>query len=349
MKILVTGGCGFIGSNFVLRQLEIHQNQVLNLDKLTYAGNIDNLSSIKNHKNYQFFQGDICDLKLVESLIGDFKPDVLVHFAAETHVDRSLDNPEKFILTNVLGTSNLLNASLKHLMHNKSFLFVHISTDEVFGSLSKDGFFNENTPYSPKSPYSASKASSDHLVRSWKNSYNLPVIITNCSNNYGPYQFPEKLIPLTITNCIDERILPVYGTGENIRDWLYVNDHCDAINKVITKGVVGETYLIGGNNEIKNIEIVKKICSILDNLRPRQNGESYKSLIKLVEDRPGHDFRYAIDCQKIHTELDWEPKESFLNGLEKTILWYLDNEEWWRKIQKKNHKQERLGLKKFKS
>tara|TARA_B000000441_G_C21738121_1_gene351492 strand:+ start:489 stop:1538 length:1050 start_codon:yes stop_codon:yes gene_type:complete len=349
MKILVTGGCGFIGSNFVLRQLEIHQNQVLNLDKLTYAGNIDNLTTIKNHRNYQFFQGDICDLELVESLIGDFKPDVLVHFAAETHVDRSLDNSEKFILTNVLGTSNLLNASLKHSMYNKSFLFVHISTDEVFGSLGKDGFFNENTPYSPKSPYSASKASSDHLVRSWKNSYNLPVIITNCSNNYGPFQFPEKLIPLIITNCIDERILPVYGTGENIRDWLYVNDHCDAINKVISKGVVGETYLIGGNNEIKNIEIVKKICSILDNLRPRQNGESYKSLIKLVEDRPGHDFRYAIDCQKIHTELEWEPKESFRNGLEKTILWYLDNEEWWRKIQKKNHKQERLGLKKFKS
>ena len=235
MKILVTGGCGFIGSNFVLRQLEIHQNQVLNLDKLTYAGNIDNLNSIKNHKNYQFFQGDICDLELVESLIGDFKPDVLVHFAAETHVDRSLDNSEKFILTNVLGTSNLLNASFKHFMYNKSFLFVHISTDEVFGSLGKDGFFNENTPYSPKSPYSASKASSDHLVRSWKNSYNLPVIITNCSNNYGPFQFPEKLIPLIITNCIDERILPVYGTGENIRDWLYVNDHCDAINKVIKK------------------------------------------------------------------------------------------------------------------
>ena len=345
MKILVTGGCGFIGSNFILDQLNNENNEIINVDKLTYAGNIDNLKSINSSKNYKFIDEDICNLNKINQILMEFNPDCIVHFAAESHVDRSIDNPLTFIQTNVLGTANLLISSQKLLHNNKNFKFLHISTDEVYGSLGSDGLFKEDTSYQPSSPYSASKAGSDHLVRAWGNTYGLPVLITNCSNNYGPYQFPEKLIPLMIANCIDEKPLPVYGEGSNVRDWLYVGDHCNAIYSVLTNGKIGETYNIGGNNEIKNIDIVNKICMILDNLKPRKNSLTYSELITFVKDRPGHDFRYAIDSSKIQSELDWEPIESFESGIYKTIKWYLDNETWWRDIQKKHYQQERLGLK----
>ena len=273
-----------------------------------------------------------------------FRPDVIVNFAAESHVDRSIDDSTDFIKTNVLGTFSLLNSSLKYFRaKNNEFKFIHVSTDEVFGSLGPSGKFDENTPYSPRSPYSASKASSDHLVRAWNSTYNLPTIITNCSNNFGPYQFPEKLIPLMIANCISEKKLPVYGSGKNVRDWLYVDDHCDAIYDVVKFGKIGETYLIGGNNELENIEIVKMICSIMDEKIPRPNGNAYSELINFVDDRPGHDERYAINFNKIQTDLKWQPKEDFRLALNKTIDWYLENEEWWRKIQKNKYNQERLG------
>ena len=344
MKILVTGGYGFIGSNFILNQLDNNNISILNLDLLTYAGNIENLSDIEKYSNYTFVKGDICNLSLVSNTISSFKPDCLVHFAAESHVDRSIDNPSSFVKTNVLGTTSLLQASLKFWKtQNRDFKFLHISTDEVFGSLDDKGSFNENTPYDPSSPYSASKASSDHIVRSWHRTYNFPALITNCSNNYGPYQFPEKLIPLMIINCLDEKPLPVYGKGLNIRDWLYVDDHCNAISTVRNNGDIGETYNIGGNNEITNIDIVKIICNNLDRLKPRTNGESYIDLITYVKDRPGHDFRYAIDASKIKNHLKWEPSESFDTGILKTIKWYLLNESWWRNIQINNYSQERLG------
>jgi len=351
-RILITGGCGFIGSNFILKQVQQHKNTVLNIDKLTYAGNIDNLASIANKPNFQFIKGDISNLKLVANTINNFQPNVIVHFAAESHVDRSIDGPMDFIQTNIVGTSTLLSAALEYwqaLRNNsqfKNFKFLHISTDEVFGSLGDEGFFTENTPYDPSSPYSASKAGSDHLVRVWHRTYNLPVLITNCSNNYGPYQFPEKLIPLMISNCIDEKPLPIYGEGLNVRDWLYVNDHCDAIDMVLQKGEIGETYNIGGNNEFRNIDIVKTICSVLNKLNPRANGKSYNELITYVKDRPGHDFRYAIDASKIKNNLGWKPNETFETGIRKTIQWYLDNETWWREIQDRTYNQERLGLKK---
>ena len=350
MKILVTGGCGFIGSNFILKQIEETENQILNLDKLTYAGNTDNLDSIKDSSPYEFIKGDIADKKLVNSLFQKFKPDAIVHFAAESHVDRSIDGPMDFIHTNIVGTSILLNEATKYYNANiaesnsREFKFLHVSTDEVFGSLNEDGFFVETTPYDPSSPYSASKASSDHLVRAWHRTYGLPILITNCSNNYGPFQFPEKLIPLMIANCIDEKPLPVYGKGHNIRDWLYVEDHCDAVYTVLQHGEIGETYNVGGNNEIRNIDIVKTICAILDEMRPSPNGKSYGNLISFVKDRPGHDFRYAIDASKIKTELGWTPKETFESGIKQTIEWYIENESWWRKIQDKTYNQERLGL-----
>ena len=345
MKILVTGGCGFIGSNYVIQQISSN-NKVLNLDKLTYAGNIENLNSLKNNSNYEFLHSDICDLKAVENIINKFTPDTIVNFAAESHVDRSIDNPMQFVNTNVLGTATLLDVALRYWKKNKkdAFRFLHVSTDEVFGSLNDEGFFTEQTKYDPSSPYSASKASSDHLVRAWHRTFGLPTIITNCSNNYGPYQFPEKLIPLMIANCFDEKPLPIYGKGQNIRDWLFVKDHCSAIHNVILKGKVGETYNIGGNNEIMNIDIVKIICQQLDQLKPRKNGNPYEKLISYVDDRPGHDFRYAIDCSKIKNEIGWEPKETFQTGIIKTINWYIENESWWRKIQNKNYNQERLGL-----
>jgi len=344
-KILVTGGCGFIGSNFILDQISHFNNTILNIDKLTYAGNTENLLSIESNERYNFNRLDICDKDDIEKTIIEFNPDFLVHFAAESHVDRSIDNPLDFINTNILGTANLLIISNKLYKNNTNFKFLHVSTDEVYGSLDNKGLFTEKTPYSPSSPYSASKAGSDHLVRAWGKTYGLPVLITNCSNNYGPLQFPEKLIPLMIANCLDEKPLPVYGKGLNIRDWLYVKDHCSAIYTVLLNGHIGETYNVGGINEIKNIDIVLNICSTLDKLKPRANKSSYKELINYVEDRPGHDFRYAIDSTKIQNELNWKPSESFETGIYKTIEWYLDNESWWRKIQKRNYNQERLGLK----
>tara|TARA_Y100000590_G_scaffold455325_1_gene603754 strand:- start:1814 stop:2863 length:1050 start_codon:yes stop_codon:yes gene_type:complete len=349
MKIFITGGCGFIGSNFILNNAKSLTNKILNLDKLTYAGNITNLISIKDSQNYHFIEGDICDKDIITKIFHDFQPDAVVHFAAESHVDRSIDEPSSFIQTNIVGTTVLLESALQYWQksQNSVFKFLHVSTDEVYGSLNDhDNSFTEDKPYKPNSPYSASKAGSDHLVRAWYQTYGLPTLITNCSNNYGPYQFPEKLIPLIIANCIDEKNLPLYGDGLNIRDWLYVDDHCNAINRVLNDGQIGQTYNIGGNNEMKNIDIVTMICEKLDEIKPRFNGKSYKKLITFVEDRPGHDYRYAIDISKIKKDLSWQPKHSFKKGIEKTIVWYLDNEDWWRKIQNSNYNQKRLGLNK---
>ena len=347
---IVTGGSGFIGTNFIRFMLDNgFAERIINLDKLTYAGNPQNLLKYDNDKRYAFVQGDICDQELVQELFLLHKPDVIINFAAESHVDRSIDGPSDFIRTNISGTYTLLQKSLRYYQSltkedQKSFRFHHISTDEVFGSLDNNGIFTEETPYDPSSPYSASKASSDHLVRAWHRTYGLPIIISNCSNNYGPYQFPEKLIPLMILNCLQEKPLPVYGTGENIRDWLFVDDHCDAIHTIIEKGEIGETYNVGGNHEIKNINIVKTICNILDNIRPSENLKSYQELITFVKDRPGHDFRYAIDSSKLQNKLGWSPKETFETGIRKTIDWYLDNKTWWQDIQNNTYQQERLGV-----
>ena len=345
MKILTTGGCGFIGSNYILKEVIHNNNIVCNIDKITYAGNKENLSKLSNNQNYSFFRTDICDAKSIVKIVNEFKPDTLIHFAAETHVDRSIDTPNDFINTNILGTATLLQSCYSYSKINKHFRFLHISTDEVFGSLLNSGLFTEDSPYNPSSPYSASKASSDHLVRAWNKTYGFPSLILNCSNNYGPYQFPEKLIPLTIANCVDEKNLPIFGKGDNIRDWLFIDDHCNAINEILTNGTIGESYNIGGNNEITNIDIVKTICTILDEIRPRDNSRSYKELISFVTDRPGHDFRYAIDSSKIKKELQWSPNVTFNIGIKKTIEWYLNNENWWRRIQKRTYSQERLGLK----
>jgi dTDP-glucose 4,6-dehydratase len=344
MRILVTGGCGFIGSNFILRQINSSNNSILNYDKLTYSGNPQNLLQIKDSSKYNFIKGCITDRLLINKTINQFKPDSIIHFAAESHVDRSITNPMDFINTNILGTVSLLEEALIYHNNSKANLrFIHVSTDEVYGSTADD-LFTETSPYNPSSPYSASKASSDHLVRAWVKTYDFPAIITNCSNNYGPYQFPEKLIPLMIMNCLNEKPLPVYGKGENIRDWLYVDDHCDAIKTILKEGIVGETYNIGGNNEITNLDIVKTICNILDKIRPRQNSKSYLELISFVPDRPGHDFRYAIDPSKIQKKLNWAPKETFESGISKTISWYLNNQDWCLNIQNTKYSQERLGL-----
>lgn len=346
----VTGGCGFIGANFIQYLLnKTKPKSVINLDKLTYAGNQKNLADFEQDPRYIFVHGDICDAELVSKLFTEYQPNYIVNFAAESHVDRSIDGPAEFIQTNIVGTSVLLQEALKYYStlkgrKSKRFRFHHVSTDEVFGSLSESGFFTEETPYDPSSPYSASKASSDHLIRAWHRTFDLPVLISNCSNNYGPYQFPEKLIPLMILNCLEEKPLPVYGTGENIRDWLYVEDHCDAIYTILQKGTIGETYNVGGNNEIKNIQIVEEICDVLNDIHPAGSGKSYHELITFVKDRPGHDFRYAIDASKLKKEIGWEPKESFNTGIQKTIEWYLKNEEWWRIIQENTYKQERLGI-----
>ena len=329
--ILVTGGAGFIGSNFVLNWLSTQNEGLINLDSLSYAADLNNLESISENKEYFFIKGSIEDQNLIEQILEKYNPRAVINFAAETHVDRSIEDPEIFIKTNILGTFHLLNASLKFwkkisLDNQKKFKFLHISTDEVFGSLSlEDEKSNELSPYKPNSPYSASKAASDHLVRAWGETYKLPVITTNCTNNYGPHQFPEKLIPLLIHNCLNNKKLPIYGNGENVRDWLYVEDHCEAIKEVLVKGSIGETYNIGGNNEKTNIEIVKTVCSTLDEIKPRKNNSSYKELITFVEDRPGHDFRYSLDISKIKKELNWQPQETFESGIRKTILWYLEN------------------------
>ena len=343
---LITGGCGFIGSNFVRFILERKpEATIINLDKLTYAGNIHNLDGISNSR-YHFVHGDICDSELVAKLFNDHQFDGVVHFAAESHVDRSIDGPAEFVQTNIVGTLNLLEQSREYLNKEKksNFRFLHVSTDEVYGTLGDKGKFFESTPYDPSSPYSASKAGSDHLARAWHRTYGLPVLVTNCSNNYGSYQFPEKLIPLMIINCLHRKPLPVYGKGENVRDWLFVTDHCEAIHTVLTSGQVGETYNIGGNNEIKNIDVVLTICSLLDEMSQREDGSKYSKLIAYVQDRPGHDFRYAIDATKINQELGWSPKESFETGIQKTINWYLNNQQWWQAIQDNTYQQERLGM-----
>ena len=345
-KCLVTGGCGFIGSNYIRTVLDREEDlHVVNLDKLTYAGNIQNLNGISSN-NLTIVKGDICDVDLVNSLFEKHQFDTVVHFAAESHVDRSIEGPAEFIQTNVVGTLNLLEQSRIFInkTNNDNFRFLHVSTDEVYGSLGDDGKFLETTPYDPSSPYSASKAGSDHLVRAWNRTFGLPTLITNCSNNYGSYQLPEKLVPLMIINCLQGTPLPVYGKGENVRDWLFVGDHCDAIHTVLAKGEIGETYNIGGNNEIKNIDVVTIICSFLDEISPRKNGSSYSDLITFVKDRPGHDFRYAIDAGKIQNDLGWSPNESFETGIRKTIHWYLDNQNWWKAIQDNNYRQERLGV-----
>ncbi len=354
--ILVTGGAGFIGANFIHNLFADpgFEGSVVNLDKLTYAGNLNNLNSIEakfGGKRYFFEQADICDNDRVSAIFEKYHPDTVVNFAAESHVDRSIDGPMDFINTNIVGTAVLLQNAY-HLYKNLSetdksgFRFHHVSTDEVYGSLGDVGFFLETTPYDPSSPYSASKASSDHLVRAWMRTFGLPTLITNCSNNYGAYQFPEKLIPLMILNCLAHKPLPVYGKGLNVRDWLYVTDHCDAIVTVIKHGKIGETYNIGGHNEMKNIDIVHTICDLLDELRPSNRIGSYKELITYVTDRPGHDLRYAIDASKIEAELGWKPKETFQSGIRKTVIWYLENIEWWQSIQSKTYQQQRLGLQK---
>ena len=345
-KILVTGGSGFIGSNFIISQ--INNNIILNFDKLTYAANPASLSSCADSSNYHFINGDITDYKKLINTINDFKPDSIVNFAAESHVDRSIDGPKEFINTNIIGTYELLQASLKYYESlgqekKRKFRLLHVSTDEVYGSLGKDGYFKETTPYDPSSPYSASKASSDHLVKAWFHTFELPILITNCSNNYGPFQFPEKLIPLMIIKCLKEESLPIYGDGKNIRDWLYVNDHCNAIYTVLDKGDIGETYNIGGNQEKTNIEIVNTICDALDEKNPSKNFNSYKDLITYVKDRPGHDFRYAIDASKIKNKLNWEPSYKFEKAILKTVNWYLDNQTWWENILNNTYSLKRLG------
>ncbi len=350
MKVLVTGGAGFIGSAVVRHIIKNTQDEVLNIDKLTYAGNLESLAEVDQDPKYQFAQIDICDAEALTQAFLTFQPNLIMHLAAESHVDRSIDGPAEFITTNIVGTYTLLEVARKYWMQlneqeKQQFRFHHISTDEVYGDLDgTDDLFTETTSYAPSSPYSASKASSDHLVRAWHRTYNFPVIVTNCSNNYGPYHFPEKLIPLVILNALDGKPLPVYGKGNQIRDWRYVEDHARALYKVVTEGEIGETYNIGGHNEKQNIEVVKTICKILDELKPQANDEAYDKLITFVKDRPGHDLRYAIDASKIANELGWKPKETFETGIRKTVEWYLNNMEWYRRVQDGSYQRERLGV-----
>ena len=347
IKVIVTGGAGFIGSALIRYLIRETDAEVMNLDKLTYAGNLASLSEIDKSPRYHFSRTDICDAEAVSRLFREFRPDAIMHLAAESHVDRSIDGPLEFVRTNVMGTATLLNAATEYwrtLSEYKraAFRFQHISTDEVYGSLGPEGLFTEKTPYDPRSPYSASKASSDHLVRAWHHTFGLPVLLSNCSNNYGPYHFPEKLIPLVILNALDGKQLPIYGKGENIRDWLFVEDHARALWLIDRKGKVGETYNIGGRNERTNLQVVEAICAILDELRPKASG-SYADQITFVSDRPGHDLRYAIDADKLRRELGWEPREDFDSGLKLTVKWYLENEWWWRPIREGKYSGERLG------
>ncbi|EHA1098389.1 dTDP-glucose 4,6-dehydratase [Vibrio alginolyticus] len=351
MKILVTGGAGFIGSAVVRHIIRDTQDTVINLDKLTYAGNLESLVDVSESERYYFEQVDICDRAELDRVFSEHQPDRVMHLAAESHVDRSIDGPAAFIETNVMGTYHLLEAARQYWSsldeaRQSAFRFHHISTDEVYGDLEgTDDLFTETTSYAPSSPYSASKASSDHLVRAWQRTYGLPTLITNCSNNYGPYHFPEKLIPLMILNALDGKPLPVYGDGMQIRDWLFVEDHARALYKVVNEGEVGETYNIGGHNEKANIEVVKTICALLEELRPDKPAgvESYESLITYVKDRPGHDVRYAIDATKIAQELNWTPEETFESGIRKTVEWYLNNPQWWQRVLDGSYSLERLG------
>ena len=346
MKLLVTGGAGFIGSAVV--RLAIAQgHQVVVLDALTYAACLDNLAPVSDSDKYRFVEGDICDRALLDQVLGDHRPEAVMHLAAESHVDRSIDGPGAFIETNITGTYTLLEAARCYWRDSgksDSFRFHHISTDEVFGSLGKTGHFTEETPYAPNSPYAASKASSDHLVRAWHETYGLPVVLSNCSNNYGPYHFPEKLIPVIIINALAGKPLPIYGNGENVRDWLYVEDHAKALIKVVTEGEIGETYNIGGHNEKTNLDVVHSLCKILDELVPNSPYHPHKDLIEFVADRPGHDRRYAIDASKLKKELGWEPTETFESGIYKTIRWYLDNQPWVKEVQGAEINAGRLGL-----
>ena len=350
MKILISGGAGFIGSAVIRYIIHHTQDEVLNIDKLTYAGNLESLVEIENNPRYSFQQIDICDAVAIDRAVQSYQPDMVMHLAAESHVDRSIDGPAEFIQTNIVGTYTLLEVMRKYWMQldtdkKTKFRFHHISTDEVYGDLEgTTDLFTEATAYAPSSPYSASKASSDHLVRAWNRTYGLPTLVTNCSNNYGPYHFPEKLIPLMILNALEGKPLPVYGNGQQIRDWLFVEDHARALYRVALQGKVGETYNIGGHNEKQNIEVVKMICTLLDELRPRQDQQSYSALITYVKDRPGHDLRYAIDASKIARELDWTPKETFETGLRKTVEWYLNNLQWCRRVQDGSYQRERLGM-----
>lgn len=348
MNILVTGGAGFIGSAVCRLLCSNPGHNVVNVDKLTYAGNLASLRQVENHPNYLFVMADVCDTPAIADLLRGHEIDIVMHLAAESHVDRSIDGPATFIETNIVGTFRMLSVALDYwrsLPADKkaNFRFHHISTDEVFGDLPfESGIFTEETPYAPSSPYSASKAASDHLVRAWHETYGLPVVISNCSNNYGPFHFPEKLIPLAILNALHEKPIPVYGTGANVRDWLFVEDHARALELVATRGLPGESYNIGGGSERNNVVVVETICDVLDRLRPRASG-SYRDLITFVADRPGHDRRYAIDASKIARELGWRPSESFESGLAKTVSWYLDNEWWWRPIRDGSYAGERLG------
>jgi len=347
-KILVTGGAGFIGSALVRHLIESTPHQVLNLDALTYAGNLSSVATVASDPRYRFAQVDICDTEAVAAQIAEFRPDVVMHLAAESHVDRSIDGPAAFIQTNIVGTMSMLGAALDYWRSlegaaKADFRFHHISTDEVFGALGDTGYFTEETAYDPRSPYSASKAGSDHLVSAWHHTFGLPTVLTNCSNNYGPYHFPEKLIPLMIIKCLAGEPLPVYGTGSNVRDWLFVEDHVTALVAVAERGTPGESYMVGGNSERTNLQVVHTICDTLDRLRPRADGESYRSQITYVADRPGHDFRYAIDASKLKATLGWTPAQTFEGGMEKTIAWFLDNEGWWRDILSGAYRGERLG------
>ena len=352
MKFLITGGAGFIGSAVIRHILSHTDDSVVNLDKLTYAGNLESLEDVAQNSNYVFEHADICDSHQVARIFEEHQPDIVMHLAAESHVDRSIDGPAAFIETNITGTYVLLEAARKHWSSltnekKKVFRFHHISTDEVYGDLEgTDDLFTETTPYSPSSPYSASKASSDHLVRAWQRTYKFPTVITNCSNNYGPYQFPEKLIPLMILNSIEGKPLPVYGDGQQIRDWLYVEDHARALYKVATEGEIGETYNIGGHNEKTNLEVIHTLCALLEELVPEkpEGVKQYKDLITYVTDRPGHDVRYAIDATKIAETLGWTPEETFATGMRKTVEWYLSNKKWWRRVLDGSYQRERLGM-----
>jgi dTDP-glucose 4,6-dehydratase len=349
IRYLVTGGAGFIGSAVVRRLVQTTENTVLVVDKLTYAGNLESLAPVSADPRYNFVQADIVDTAAMRRIFGEYSPDVVMHLAAESHVDRSIDGPGEFIQTNIVGTFSLLQAALEYWRglseaRKGAFRFHHISTDEVFGSLGATGYFCEDTPYQPNSPYSASKAASDHLARAWHHTYGLPVVMTNCSNNYGPYHFPEKLIPLTIINALQGQPLPVYGAGENVRDWLHVDDHADALLLVSQRGALGNSYNIGGNNEYSNISVVRAICKLIDELAPSNSIGPREQLITFVTDRPGHDARYAIDAAKIARELGWKPKHSFESGLRQTVQWYLDNTIWWERVRSGVYRGERLGI-----